>query len=55
MSDNLKPVILALIGVLVILVYAAGMLFGGELLVWLALALTAVVTVQIGIWSFAKH
>ena len=55
MAENLKPVILALIGVVVILAYAGVMMFGFESLIWVSLVLTIVATVQIGIWSFAKN
>ncbi|RED51395.1 hypothetical protein [Aestuariispira insulae] len=54
MAENLKPIILALVGVIVILGYAGLMMFGFESLVWAGLVLSGVVSVQIGIWSFSK-
>ncbi|WP_421884445.1 hypothetical protein [Pacificispira sp.] len=49
--EALKPILLALAGVLVILGFAATLWFGVEAVLWIALVLVPVVFVQTLLWG----
>ncbi|MBO6838529.1 MAG: hypothetical protein JJ881_20355 [Alphaproteobacteria bacterium] len=49
--EALKPILLALAGVLVILGFAATLWFGVEAVLWIALILVPVVFVQTLLWG----
>ena len=51
MLEALKPVGLVLLGLIVILGYAAVMTFGVEAIFWVALVLTPLTFVQLIIWG----
>lgn len=49
--EALKPIILAIVGVLVIFGFAATLYFGVELIFWVALILVPVVFIQTLLWG----
>jgi hypothetical protein len=51
MLEILKPILLAVTGVLVIFGFAATLFFGVELIFWIALILTPIVFVQTLLWG----